>query len=36
LVHWVRSAGEPVTFTVALRQAPSKVLLDPGQSVLKR
>ena len=32
LVHWVRSAGEPVTFTVAVRQAPSKVLLDPARA----
>jgi aminopeptidase N len=36
LVHWVQSADEPVAFSVAVRQAPTKVLLDPSQSVLKR
>jgi hypothetical protein len=35
-VHWVQSADEPVSFSVAVKQAPSKVLLDPSQSVLKR
>jgi hypothetical protein len=36
VTHWVQSAGDPVSFTVALRQAPSKVVLDPGSSVLRR
>jgi hypothetical protein len=35
-VYWVQSADEPVTFSVPVRQAPSKVLLDPSQTVLKR
>jgi hypothetical protein len=36
LTHWVRTANGAVTFTVALGQAPVKVLLDPGGSVLRR
>jgi hypothetical protein len=36
LTHWVRTANGPVQFTVAIRQAPSKVLLDPGFSILRR
>lgn len=36
LTRWVSSANEPVTFTVTLRQAPTKVLLDPNWSVLRR
>jgi len=36
VVQVVRTADEPVTFNVAVRQPPSKVVLDPGQSVLKR
>jgi hypothetical protein len=35
-VHWVQSADEPVTFSVAVRQAPARVVLDPALSVLKR
>jgi Peptidase family M1 domain len=35
-IHWVQSADEPVSFSVAVRQAPAKVLLDPAMSVLKR
>jgi aminopeptidase N len=36
LIRWVRTADGAVPFTVALRQAPVKVLLDPGCSVLRR
>ncbi len=36
LTHWVRTANGPVHFSVALRQPPSKVLLDPSLSVLRR
>ena len=36
ITHWVNSAAEPVTFTVALKQAPVKVVLDPAGSVLRR
>jgi hypothetical protein len=30
----VRTSSEPAVFTIALRQAPAKVVLDPGNSVL--
>ena len=30
----VRTSGEPAVFSVNLRQAPAKVVLDPGNSVL--
>lgn len=36
LIQWVRTANGPVQFTVALRQSPTKVLLDPAFSVLRR
>ncbi len=36
IVHWVRTSSEPASFTVVLSQAPGKVLLDPGNSVLRR
>lgn len=36
LVQWVKTASEPVGFSVNLRQAPSKVVLDPGNSVLRK
>ena len=36
ITHWVRSSSEPVSFTVALRQAPVKVTLDPHEAVLRR
>lgn len=36
LTHWVRTADGPVTFSVALPQAPVKVQLDPSFSVLRR
>ena len=34
VTHWVRTGDEPTSFTVDLRQAPSKVTLDPSGSVL--
>ncbi|HZT30082.1 MAG TPA: M1 family aminopeptidase [Bryobacteraceae bacterium] len=34
--QWLRSAGEPVAFSVPLRRTPVKVVLDPGFSVLRR
>src|SRR5450432_3027950 len=36
ITQWVRSANEPVTFTVPLKQAPQKVTLDPHHAVLRR
>jgi len=36
VVHWVRSGDGAVPFDLTLRQAPSKVVLDPGNSVLRR
>ena len=32
----VRTSSEPAVFTIPVRQAPSKVLLDPGNSVLAK
>ena len=34
LTHWVRTAGEPVPFTLTLPQRPARVVLDPANSVL--
>jgi hypothetical protein len=34
VVRLVRTSSEPAVFTIALRQAPAKVALDPGNSVL--
>jgi hypothetical protein len=34
LMRLVRTSNEPAVFTIALRQAPAKVVLDPGNSVL--
>jgi len=34
IIRLVRSSNEPAVLTIPLRQAPSKVLLDPGNSVL--
>ncbi|MFB3778582.1 MAG: M1 family metallopeptidase [Bryobacteraceae bacterium] len=34
VIHWVRTDSEPVTFSVALKQQPLKVVLDPSASVL--
>lgn len=36
IVEWVRTSSEPSTFNITLRQAPSKVTLDPDSSVLRR
>ena len=36
ITQWIRSANEPVSFTVALTQAPLKVALDPHYAVLRR
>ena len=36
ITHWVRSANDPVSFTVALKQAPQKVTLDPHHAVLRK
>ena len=36
ITQWVRSANAPVTFTVALKQPPLKVTLDPHYAVLRR
>jgi hypothetical protein len=36
ITHWVRSANDPVTFTVALKQAPQRVMLDPHHGVLRK
>ncbi|MGH9660656.1 MAG: hypothetical protein ACRD96_19055, partial [Bryobacteraceae bacterium] len=34
LVHWVRTGDEPATFTLNLKQAPTRVALDPSGAVL--
>jgi aminopeptidase N len=34
--EWVRAGAEPITFTVALRQAPLKVALDPRNATLRK
>jgi hypothetical protein len=34
--EWVRAGAEPVTFTVALSQAPLKVALDPHNATLRK
>ena len=36
ITHWVRSSKDPGTFTIALKQAPLKVSLDPHYGVLKK
>jgi hypothetical protein len=36
MTRWVASSSEPVTFTVALKQTPLKVTLDPHNAVLRR
>ena len=36
ITHWVRTANDPVTFTVALKQLPQKVTLDPHHAVLRK
>jgi aminopeptidase N len=34
LTRWIRTGSEPASFTLALRQKPQKVELDPAGSVL--
>jgi hypothetical protein len=36
VTEWVQSGSSPVTFTVALKQAPLKVTLDPHDAVLRK
>ncbi len=36
ITQWVRSSSEPVTFSVPLKQAPLKVVLDPNHGVLRK
>jgi aminopeptidase N len=36
VVEWVRVTNEPSKFTVALKQAPARVVLAPGEAVLAR
>ncbi|HPQ14693.1 MAG TPA: M1 family aminopeptidase [Bryobacteraceae bacterium] len=36
VIHWVRTANEPVSFSVTVKQAPVRVVLDPNNSVLRR
>ena len=36
VVRWVRTANEPVSFSVTLKQPPTKIPLDPDNSVLRR
>ena len=36
LVRWVRTTNGSATFSVPVRQAPSKVILDPDNSVLRK
>jgi hypothetical protein len=36
ITKWIASSSEPATFTMTLKQAPSKVTLDPLNAVLKR
>ena len=34
VTHWVRTVAGPAPFSLTVRQAPSKILLDPANSVL--
>jgi len=36
VTRWIASSNQPVAFTVALKQTPLKVTLDPHNSVLRR
>jgi aminopeptidase N len=36
MTHWVRTGEEAVSFSLTLRQAPTKVVLDPTGTVLAR
>jgi hypothetical protein len=36
ITHWLRTSNDPVTFTMALKQPPQKVTLDPHHAVLRK
>lgn len=36
ITKWLAAGSDPVTFTMTLKQAPSRVVLDPKNAVLKR
>jgi aminopeptidase N len=36
VTHWVETAGSRAAFSVAVTQAPSKVVLDPKRAILRR
>jgi hypothetical protein len=36
VTEWVRTGSEPAAFSVALKQAPLKVTLDPNHAILRR
>jgi hypothetical protein len=36
VTHWIRTGSEPATFSVALKQAPLKVTLDPNHGMLRK
>jgi hypothetical protein len=36
ITKWIASASDPATFTMTLKQTPTKVTLDPQNAVLKR
>ncbi|HWR54369.1 MAG TPA: M1 family aminopeptidase [Bryobacteraceae bacterium] len=36
VIHWVRTSSDPVPFSVIVPQAPAKVVLDPGGSILRK
>ncbi len=36
VIEWVRTSSEGATFSLALRQVPSKVTLDPGNDILRK
>lgn len=36
IVHWVKTTNGSVPFSVAVRQAPAKVVLDPAGSILRK
>ncbi|MGH9722784.1 MAG: M1 family aminopeptidase [Bryobacteraceae bacterium] len=36
IIHWVRTSSEPAAFSLTLKQAPTKVVLNPGAAVLTR
>jgi aminopeptidase N len=36
IIHWLKTGNDPASFSVAVREPPSKVLLDPSNSVLRK